>query len=98
MENKKKIHMICNAHIDPIWQWDWPQGASVTLSTFYSAVKLCYEFDYIFCHNELTVYKYIEEYAPALFEEIKSLVKAGKWHIMGDCYVNIGGELPYYLL
>ena len=64
MENEalKKRHMICNAHIDPIWQWDWPEGVSATLSTFYSAAKLCEEFDYIFCHNEVTVYKYVEEY------------------------------------
>ncbi len=80
--------MICNAHIDPIWQWDWPEGVSATLSTFYSAVKLCEEFDYIFCHNEVTVYKYIEEYAPALFAKIQELVKAGKWHIMGGWYLQ----------
>ncbi len=90
MENRKpkRIHMICNAHIDPIWQWDWPEGVSATLSTFYSAVKLCEEFDYIFCHNEVTVYKYVEEYAPELFEKIRELVKAGKWHIMGGWYLQ----------
>lgn len=88
MENQKRIHMICNAHIDPIWQWDWPEGVSATLSTFYSAVLLCDEFDYIFCHNEVTVYKYIEEYAPELFEKIKALVKMGKWHIMGGWYLQ----------
>lgn len=88
MENQKRVHMICNAHIDPIWQWDWPEGVSATLSTFYSAVKLCDEFDYIFCHNEVTVYKYIEEYAPKLFEKIKALVKTGKWHIMGGWYLQ----------
>ena len=36
----KKIHLICNAHIDPIWQWDWQEGASAVLSTFQSAVNL----------------------------------------------------------
>ena len=71
--SKPRRHMICNAHIDPIWQWDWPEGVSATLSTFYSAVRLSEEFDYIFCHNEVTVYKYVEEYAPALFEKIKEL-------------------------
>lgn len=90
MENKEKKerHMICNAHIDPIWQWDWPEGVSATLSTFYSAAKLCDEFDYIFCHNEVTVYKYVEEYAPELFAKIQSLVKEGKWHIMGGWYLQ----------
>lgn len=88
MENKKKIHMICNAHIDPIWQWDLPEGVSATISTFYTAAKLADEFDYIFCHNEVTVYKYVEEYAPELFEKIKALVKAGKWHVMGGWYLQ----------
>ena len=90
----KKFHLICNAHIDPIWQWDWGEGVSTTLSTFYSAAKLCDEFDYIFCHNEVTVYKYIEEYAPELFEKIKELVKAGKWHIMGGWYLQPDCNMP----
>ena len=90
MEEKglKRVHMICNAHIDPLWQWDLPEGVSATLSTFYSAAKLCDEFDYIFCHNEVTVYKYVEEYAPELFAKIQELVKAGKWHIMGGWYLQ----------
>ncbi|MBE6624842.1 MAG: alpha-mannosidase [Ruminococcaceae bacterium] len=96
MENSysKKIHMICNAHIDPIWQWDLPEGVSATLSTFYSAVRLAEEFDYIFCHNEVTVYKYVEEYAPELFAKIQELVKAGKWHIMGGWYLQPDCNMP----
>ena len=61
----KKVHLICNAHIDPIWQWDWQEGASAVLSTFQSAVNLAEKHDYIFCHNEVTVYKYVEEFAGA---------------------------------
>ena len=70
----KRIHLICNAHIDPIWQWDWQEGVSAVLSTFQSAVNLAEKHDYIFCHNEALVYKYVEEYAPELFERIKKLV------------------------
>ena len=36
----KEVHLICNAHIDPIWQWDWQEGVSAVLSTFQSAVNL----------------------------------------------------------
>ena len=52
---ERKVHMICNAHIDPIWQWDWQEGAAAVISTFKSAVNLAEELDYIFCHNEVTV-------------------------------------------
>ena len=58
----KQVHLICNAHIDPIWQWDWQEGAGAVLSTFRSAVNLAREFDYVFCHNEAAIYKYVEEY------------------------------------
>ena len=90
----KEIHLICNAHIDPIWQWDWQEGVSATLSTFRSAVELAEEYDYIFCHNEVTVYKYVEEYAPALFEKIQELVKRGKWYIMGGWYLQPDCNMP----
>ncbi len=91
---KREIHLICNAHIDPIWQWDWAEGTSAVLSTFYSAAKLAEKFDYIFCHNEVTVYKYVEEYAPDLFEKIRQLVKEGKWHIIGGWYLQPDCNMP----
>ncbi len=90
----KEIHLICNAHLDPIWQWEWEEGAAAALSTFRSAVDLAEEFDYIFCHNEVTLYKYIEEYAPALFARIKKLVREGKWHIMGGWYLQPDCNMP----
>lgn len=91
---KKRVHLICNAHIDPIWQWDWQEGVSAVLSTFKSAVNLAEKYDYIFCHNEVTVYKYVEEYAPELFEKIKQLVKEGKWHIIGGWYLQPDDNMP----
>ena len=58
----KKIHLICNAHLDPMWQWEWEDGAAACLATFYSAAELADDFDYIFCHNEALLYKYVKEY------------------------------------
>ena len=53
----KEVHLICNAHIDTIWQWDWQEGVSAVLSTFQTAVNLSEKYEYIFCHNEVTVYE-----------------------------------------
>ncbi len=91
---ERKIHLICNAHLDPIWQWEWEEGAASALSTFKSAADLCGEFDYTFCHNEVTLYKYIEEYAPELFLEIKELIKQGKWKIIGGWYLQPDCNMP----
>ena len=90
----KELHLICNAHLDPVWQWDWNEGATAALATFYSAAELADEYDYIFCHNEALLYEYIEEFDPALFARIQKLVKAGKWHIMGGWYVQPDCNVP----
>ena len=83
---KKILHLICNSHIDPVWQWDWNEGASASLSTFYAACNLLDKYDFIFCHNEVLVYEYIEKYDPELFKRIQHLVEIGKWKIMGGWY------------
>ena len=83
---KKILHLICNSHIDPVWQWDWDEGASATLATFYSACNLLDKYDFVFCHNEVLVYEYIERYDPVLFARIKDLIKQGKWKVMGGWY------------
>ena len=28
----KELHLICNAHLDPVWQWDWNEGATAALT------------------------------------------------------------------
>lgn len=84
----KKLHLICNAHIDPIWQWEWTEGMSAALSTFQSAANLLDKFDYVFCHNESSLYKYTEQYAPLLFQKIQTLVAEDKWRVMGSWYIQ----------
>lgn len=92
---KNTIHLVCNSHIDPVWLWEWPEGAAVTLATFRTAADLCEEFEgFIFNHNEAILYKWVEEYDPALFERLRKLVKAGKWHIMGGWYLQPDCNMP----
>lgn len=92
---KNTIHLICNSHIDPVWLWEWPEGAAVTLATFRTAADLCEEFKgFVFNHNEAILYKWIEEYDPDLFQRLQRLVKAGKWHIMGGWYLQPDCNMP----
>ena len=93
--SKKTIHLLCNAHIDPVWLWEWEEGAAAAISTFRTAADLCEEFDgFIFNHNEVTLYQWVEEYEPALFERIRRLVRQGRWHIMGGWYLQPDCNMP----
>lgn len=85
----KKIHLLCNAHLDPVWLWRWDEGLAETLSTFRVAASFCEEYDgFVFNHNEALLYQWVEEYEPALFRRIQKLVAAGKWRIMGGWYLQ----------
>ncbi|MBQ7257337.1 MAG: alpha-mannosidase [Abditibacteriota bacterium] len=91
----KKVFLICNAHIDPVWQWEWEEGVATAISTFRCAADFCEEFpNFIFCHNESLLYKWIEEYEPALFKRIQKLVKKGSWQIMGGWYLQPDCNMP----
>lgn len=91
----KKIHLLCNAHLDPVWLWSREEGIAETVSTFRVAAKFCEKYEgFIFNHNESVLYEWIEEYEPELFERIKKLVKAGKWHIMGGWYLQPDCNMP----
>jgi len=91
----RKAHLICNAHLDPVWQWEWEEGVAAAVSTFRTAADLCEEFDeFIFNHNEACLYQWVEEYEPELFKRIQRLVRAGKWHIMGGWYIQPDCNMP----
>lgn len=95
MNEKPVLHLLCNAHLDPVWLWEWEEGACEALSTFRTAADICEENDgFVFNHNEAVLYKWVEQYEPQLFERIRNLVRAGKWHIMGGWYLQPDCNMP----
>lgn len=91
----QKIHLICNAHLDPVWQWEWEEGVGAALSTFRTAAELCEENEFfIFNHNEAILYQWIEEFDMELFKRIQKLVKEKKWHIIGGWYLQPDCNMP----
>ncbi len=81
--------------LDPVWLWEWEEGAAEAISTFRTAADLCEAFpDFVFNHNEAILYEWIEEYEPALFKRIQQLVKRGQWHIMGGWFLQPDCNMP----
>jgi len=85
----KKLHLLCNAHLDPAWLWRWNEGLAEAISTFRVAADFCEQYEgFVFNHNEALLYEWVEEHEPKLFERIKKLVKEKKWIIMGGWYLQ----------
>jgi alpha-mannosidase len=95
MPEPRTIHLLCNSHLDPVWLWEWPEGAGEALALARVVCDLCEEFDgFVFNRNEVQFHEWIEEYDPALFDRIRRLVERGQWHIMGGWYLQPDCNLP----
>lgn len=89
------VHMIGNAHIDPVWLWPWQAGVDEALATFISAADRCDEYpEFIFTRGEAWLYQQIERLQPQLFERVRRLVERGQWHITGGQYLQPDINLP----
>lgn len=93
--SKPTVHLICNAHLDPVWQWQWEEGCAEALATFENAVTLLREHkELIFNHNEAVLYEWVRFYQPRLFEEIRKLVHRGRWCISGGWFLQPDVNMP----
>ena len=90
-----KTYLFCNAHLDPVWLWQWESGMSEAISTFRSASKLIDEYpDFIFNHNESLLYEWVEEQEPELFKKIQEQVSSGRWEIVGGWFLQPDCNIP----
>lgn len=89
------VHMIGNAHLDPVWLWPWQAGVDEALATFGSAADRCDEYpDFVFTRGEAWLYQQVERIDPKLFERVRRHVENGRWHITGGQYIQPDLNLP----
>lgn len=92
---KTKFHLIANAHLDPVWQWCFPEGLSLVKSTFRSALDRMKEFPcYTFTSACASYYKWIKLNEPEMFEEIRQRVEEGRWAVVGGMWVQPDCNIP----
>ena len=95
---KHTVHMIGNAHIDPVWLWKWQEGSQTIRATFKSAIERLNEYpEFVFTASSAFFYNWLEEIDKELFDEIRQKVKEKRWCLVGgwwvepDCNIS-GGE------
>ncbi len=80
----KKIYIITNSHMDPIWLWRLREGRSTWVNTCRTAVKMLQKYSFLtFTRSSSACYRWIEETDPELFRAIAKLVEAGRWEPVG---------------
>ncbi len=93
--SKKVLHLLVNAHLDPVWLWDWREGLNEGIATCRTMLKLLQEYpEFRFIRGESSIYEQLEKYDPESFAAIGELVKTGRWDIVGGNYVQSDTNLP----
>lgn len=93
--NPFTFHLIGNAHIDPVWLWDWQEGLTEGLITCRTILDSMDEFPRMtFIRGESAIYRFIEENDPKTFARIKKQVKARRWDVVGGTVIQPDTNLP----
>ena len=103
----QEANVVCigHTHIDVAWLWPVRQTREKAQRSFSTVVNMMKEFpEYKFMSSQPQLYKFVKEDDPALYEEIKALVKAGRWEVEGamwleaDCNLTSGESLVRQVL
>jgi alpha-mannosidase len=89
------LHMIGNAHIDPVWLWRWPEGCAEAIGTCWAAIDRLEEGDgFVFTRGEALIYTWIEELEPKLFDRIRHFIKLGRWVVANGWWIQPDCNVP----
>jgi alpha-mannosidase len=89
------LHMIGNAHLDPVWLWRWQEGFQAAKATFRSALdRMCESDDFLFTSSSAAIYEWVERNDPRMFAEIQARVAEGRWQIVGGSWIQPDCNIP----
>jgi alpha-mannosidase len=93
--SERTLHMVGNAHIDPVWLWRWPEGLQEIRATFRSAADRMEEYpDFVFTCDSVMYLEWIERHDPQLFATIRERVEEGRWQVVGGWWIEPDCNIP----
>ena len=86
---KITVHVIPNAHLDPVWLWDFREGLNEGVATCRAVLNLMdAEPDLTFIRGEAAIYEHIRRTDPATYARIKKMIRAGRWQVVGGTWIQ----------
>ena len=99
------VHCVGHTHIDVAWLWSLAVTRDKSVRSFSTVINYMKEYpDYIFMSSQPQLYQYVKETAPEVYEQIKEMVKEGRWEPEGaafvepDCNLSSGESLVRQIL
>ncbi len=91
----KTLHMVANAHIDPVWLWMAAEGRQEVIDTCRSALERMEETDeFVFCRSSAATYQWLETAAPHVFAQVQARVAERRWIPVGGWWVQPDCNIP----
>lgn len=89
------LHLISQAHLDPVWLWPLRDGVSEALTTLQSAIDRADENpDFRFTRSSACTYRWARDIDPVLYESIRRQVAEGRWEVIGGWIEQPDCNLP----
>ncbi len=93
-EPRTIFHLLPNAHLDPVWLWDWREGFSEGLTTCTTILDLMDEHpELTFIRGESAIYRHIQQTAPKTFDRILRMIEEGRWDPVGGTFIQPDSNL-----
>lgn len=89
VEGKPIVNCVGHTHIDVEWKWTREQTREKIQRSFATAKALMDRYpEYKMMLSQPELYRYLKEDAPEKYEELKELVKQGRWEPEGAMYLE----------
>ncbi len=87
-EKLAKAYMVADAHLDTQWNWDIQTTIKEYVwNTLSRNLFLLRKYpNYVFNFEGGVKYAWMKEYYPGEYEQLKSFIRSGRWHISGSSW------------
>ncbi len=84
------IHILPNAHLDPVWLWDGREGLNQGIRSMRTTVALMDEFpELTYMRGEAMLYRHLEEFDPETFRRVREPVEAWRRDNIGGTVIQL---------
>ena len=88
-EQPTTVLCVGHTHIDCAWLWTLQQTREKVQRSFSTVVDLMKRYpEYKFTSSQPLLYRKLKEEAPEIYEEVKRLIKEGRWECEGSMWVE----------